>query len=321
MSHGTPSHISEVESFYTSIRRGSPPTSDLLAELVARYEAIGGLSPLAAITKDQEESVRRAIRASLEDGSLSGHGYSEFELVSGTKYSTPTIEEAVSSLSGHRLDSVIGVVLSPLYAFTTTDSYFDRMRMALSEGTGLHSQFVESWHTQPAFIDLLSQNLKRAIVESGHPPHDLQIIFSAHSLPLIPGIDPTKPPRGEPYQSQLSEVGTLVATRLKKNMQMTIDNGWSISFQSAGRTSQEWIGPDVRDSIRLAAKNGAKGVIVCPVGFTADNLETLYDIDIEARAVANEAEIELFRTELPNGSPLLGLAIADAIAGELAREK
>jgi ferrochelatase len=113
----------------------------------------------------------------------------------------------------------------------------------------------------------------------------------------------------DPYQSQLLETCELVAQKIPGIT-------WSFSFQSAGNTDEPWLGPDINDALVTLGAGGKKNIVICPVGFVSDNLEIVYDLDIESQAVAHEHGINLSRTEMRNTNPLFIRALYDeAIRG------
>ena len=133
------------------------------------------------------------------------------------------------------------------------------------------------------------------------------VIFSAHSLPERIVAE------GDPYPRQLWETAAEVATlsRIER---------YTTAWQSAGRTGEPWLGPPLEEVVAKAAADGHTGVVVCPCGFTADHLEVLYDVDIEAKRAADEAGIPLERTRSMNADPEFVAAVArvvrDALAGD-----
>jgi ferrochelatase len=124
------------------------------------------------------------------------------------------------------------------------------------------------------------------------------VVFTAHSIPARLVAD------GDPYETQVLESAAAIAEAAGLVR-------WSVAWQSAGRTADAWLGPDVRDVIAAMPGSGASAVVVCPVGFVSDHLEVLYDLDIEARAVADDAGIPFARTASLNDDP----EFCDMLAG------
>jgi protoporphyrin/coproporphyrin ferrochelatase len=155
----------------------------------------------------------------------------------------------------------------------------------------LQLRFVEHWHLQDGYLDLLAGRVRAAIRSLPAPVRGrADVMFTAHSLPVRILAE------GDPYPQQLRETAEAVAERLDLER-------WSIAWQSAGRTSEQWIGPDILEVLRDLAANDSSAVVVCPAGFTADHLETLYDLDIEARTLAAELGLAWRRTRSLNADP------------------
>ena len=286
MAHGTPSRPDEIGPFYTRIRRGRPPTSEQLAELEGRYRAIGGASPLAERTRAQVDGVR----AALEDRAP-GH----FVVSFGAKHADPLIEEAAAALAsaGHR--RVIGLVLTPHGSSMGSQEYLDRAAAALVDTPFVA---VEPWYAEPALVELLASRVKDAVAGvSGRA----SVIFTAHSLPERIRES------GDTYPEQLAESARLVA------LAAGLDE-WEVAWQSAGRTPEAWLGPDVRDVVRrLAADGGTDAVVVCPIGFVADHLEVLYDLDVDLAGVAAASGLAYARTASLNDDPVFVRVLADLV--------
>ena len=294
MAYGTPRTPAEIEPYYTDIRRGRAPTPELLADLVARYDAIGGISPLAQRTEAQ----RDALQAALDERSPG-----RYTVVLGLKHAEPKIEAAVEALAGQGIRRIIGVVLAPHFSSYSIGQYLGRARQA-AEPHGIAVEGIESWATEPAFIDFLSNDLRSRLASM---PSNTKVLFTAHSLPQRI-ID-----AGDPYPDELRATAEAVAARvgLKPWSQ------WAIAWQSAGRTPEPWLGPDVLEVIDdLAASGHVGGVVVSACGFVADHLEVLYDLDIEARHRAEQLGLAFDRTACVNDDPAVMGALADLVLAQ-----
>jgi ferrochelatase len=268
MAYGTPASLDDIEAYYTHIRRGRPPSPEQLADLRRRYEAIGGVSPLLERTTAQVDALRREL----------GEG---FVVELGQKHAAPFIEDGMRALSGG--DVVIGVVLAPHYSSLSVGDYAAR-----AEAVG-RIRMVESWHLEQGLISLLAERVTDAVGRFGDGAR-IETLFTAHSLPArILEMD-------DPYPDQLQQTASAVAARAGLKT-------WREAWQSAGRTPEPWIGPDILEVIRGLPDEGFDGVVVCPAGFVSDHLEVLYDIDVEARGVAEEVGLRLERTASLNDDP------------------
>ncbi len=288
MAYGTPRTKDEILPYYTDIRRGRAPTPELLAELTARYDAIGGLSPLKQLTEAQQSGLQHALDA-LEPG--------RYTVFLGLKHATPFIEESVNDIAAQGFTRIVGVVLAPHFSSYSIGQYLGRTREAAAPH-GMEVTGVESWAVEPAFVDFLAQDMRAKL--SGLPPRT-KVLFTAHSLPQRI-ID-----AGDPYPNELRATAEAVASAIGLSH-------WSIAWQSAGRTPEPWIGPDILAVIdELSAAEGDEafdGVLVCACGFVADHLEVLYDLDIEAARHATDRGLAFARTACVNDDRAVMAALA-----------
>ena len=296
MAYGTAAGPDDIERFYTHIRRGRPPEPELLAELRGRYAAIGGSSPLLAITRAQCAGLKGALEAAAP-----GH----FAVALGQKHSPPFIEDGAAELLAQGVERVVGLVLAPHWSSMSVRQYEDRAYAALDGAVELH--VIRSWHLEPGYIELLAENVRSALSRVGGED-GAEVVFTAHSLPERILVE------GDPYREQLGETAAAVA-------ELAGLRTWSIGWQSAGRTADPWIGPDVLDVLRDRAAAGRRAVVVCPCGFVADHLEILYDLDIEARAVATGLGIAFARTASPNTDPDFTAMLADVVIAQAGDRK
>jgi len=285
MAYGTPATPADVEAYYTHVRRGRPPTPEQLADLQRRYDAIGGLSPLWERTVAQQACIALA---------LSKHG--RFLTAPGMKHAAPFIEDATEELVDRGCRSIVGVVLAPHYSRLSVGEYEDRARAAA--GSAVDFRMVQSWHLAPPYLDALAERVQKALAAL---PTRNEVVFTAHSLPARILDD------GDPYPDQLHATAEAVAARAGVS-------SWRVAWQSAGRTPEPWIGPDIGEVLdELAAGGDVEAVLVCPAGFTSDHLEILYDLDVEAAARAHNLGLAFARTESLNDDPRLCEAVAATV--------
>jgi len=298
MAHGTPDTPEEIGAFYTRIRRGRPPTPELLAELTGRYEAIGGTSPLTGRTRAQVDGLAAALEAA-EPG--------RYVVRLGTKYVDPTIEDAVAELAGLGVGRIVGVVLTPHQSTLGSGEYFERAGAAAAGvEPALGLTVIPSWYRAAGFVPLLAART-RAVLDALDPAARARVavFFTAHSLPerVVAA--------GDPYPDQVAESGAAVAGLLDLDADPTVT--WGTAWQSAGRTADPWIGPDLLLEMERVAAGGATAVVVCPVGFVSDHLEVLYDLDVEAQDRADTLGIAFARTPSLNDDPAFLAVLADVV--------
>ncbi|MGH2740228.1 MAG: ferrochelatase [Actinomycetota bacterium] len=296
MAYGTASGPEDVQRYYTDIRGGRPPAPEALADLVRRYEAIGNTFPLDRVTRDQAAGLERELNVGADD--------TRFRSYVGYKHSPPFVGDVVRQLAAEGIDRALGIVMAPHYSQMSIGSYFERAMSGQPEGLTL--DFIESWHDHPAFLDVLAARVSEAMepLSADERSHAL-VVFTAHSLPAR--ILET----GDPYPDQLQATAEAVADRLGLHR-------ITVAWQSAGRTGEPWLGPDLGAVIEKAAKANHSAVVVCPCGFVADHLEILYDIDIEAKETAERADLRLVRTASMNATPEFVKALAAVVRDHLA---
>ncbi len=298
MAYGTPSSPGQVEAFYTDVRRGRAPSADQLADLVRRYEAIGGVSPLSRRTAEQVEGIQQQLELRFPGRYL---------CTLGNKHSEPRIENAIENLAGQGTRDLVGIVLAPHYSRGSVGEYVSRASERATD-LGMSAAFVEHWHDHPVLVELLAERVIRALESLGTAGTDarenngLLLLVTAHSLPVRVVAD------GDPYAGQLRRTGELVASASGLRR-------WDVGWQSAGRTPEPWLGPDVLDRLRALPGEKVSAVVVCPAGFTSDHLEILYDLDIEASRVAAETGVAFARTASLNADPRMCAGLADLVIG------
>jgi ferrochelatase len=288
MAHGTPGSPEEIGPFYTRIRRGRPPEPEQLAELEGRYRAIGGVSPLARQTEAQVGALRAVLEARRP---------ARYMVEFGAKHTEPSIEESASALRSTGLERVIGLVLAPHGSSLGSQEYLDRAAAALAP-TRLVP--VPPWYAEPRLVELLAARIaeaRRAL--RGRT----RVLFTAHSLPARVRES------GDTYPEQVEESARLVATAAGLPA-----SDWSVAWQSAGRTPEPWLEPDVCDEVRrLAEADAVDAVLICPVGFVADHLEVLYDLDVEVAVAAAQFGLGYARTESLNDDAAFIDVLADVV--------
>ena len=291
MAYGTPRSTQEILPYYTDIRRGRVPTDEQLADLVARYDAIGGISPLAARTEAQRNALQHALD-SLNPG--------QFHVQLGLKHAAPMIETAVADLAQQGFKKIIALVLAPHFSSYSIGQYVGRATEA-AKPHGIEVIGINSWAIEPTFVEFIASDMKAKLAAM---PTRTRVLFTAHSLPqrIIDG--------GDPYPTELRATASAVAQQVG----LIEHQDWDIAWQSAGRTPEPWIGPDILLAIDdIATKKSADGVLVSAVGFVADHLEVLYDLDIEAARHAEKLGLSFSRTACVNDDSTVMSALAQRV--------
>jgi ferrochelatase len=289
MSYGTPRTQADILPYYTDIRRGNPPTDQQLADLTARYDAIGGISPLT----ERSEAQRRAVQVALDDLDPG-----RFHVTVGMKHAPPFIEASVEELASLGFRRVVGLVLAPHYSAFSVGQYLDRLTAAATR----HDMVVggiRSWATMPAFVDFIADEVRDKLAAM---PAGTRVVFTSHSLPQRILAS------GDPYPSEIEATAKCVVAAVG------LEN-WGLAWQSAGRTPEPWLEPDILNVIDdLGSDDHTSGLLVSAVGFVADHLEVLYDLDIEAARRAAQHDLAFARTACVNDDPTVMAALADLVA-------
>ena len=274
MAYGSPAEPEDVRPYLEDVRGGRPASDEAVEELAERYRRIGGRSPLDDVTEAQRTALEREL------------GMPVFV---GMKHWRPRIAEAVEAALGAGATRIVGLVLAPHYSRLSIGGYRERLEEAL--GGRAELVLVESWHDEPALVEVLAERVRGT---------DAWVVFTAHSLPERILAD------GDPYREQLLETARLVAERAGLER-------WSFAFQSASPTGEPWLGPDVLEELERLRADGVGKVLVAPVGFVSDHLEILWDLDVEAREKAGELGLELARIESLNDDPAFVRALANVV--------
>lgn len=309
MAYGTASGPDDVERYYTDIRGGRAPSPEHLRELLDRYAAIGNRFPLLEITSEQARGLQDELNRS-EPGA--------FRSYLGMKHSPPFIAEAVQRMREDGIERAIGIVMAPHWSGMSVETYVDRVRSEVGDGTPSFV-FVRSYHDDPAFVSFLSSRVAHALGELMPAERDgATVIFSAHSLPVRTLEDGsqrclrcTACEDSCRYRDGLAETGGLVAAELGLASH-------TVAWQSAGRTDDPWWGPPIEDVIADLGSRGAPAVVVCSAGFVSDHLEILYDLDVEAREIAEQSGMRFVRTQMPNADPAFVRVLADVVREHVA---
>jgi protoporphyrin/coproporphyrin ferrochelatase len=287
MAYGGPGNLAEVEPYLLDVRGGRPTKPQLVEEIRARYARIGGRSPILEHTRAQAAGVGRAL----------GTGFRTYV---GMRHWHPYIKDTVAQIRRAGARRVVGVVMAPHYSGMSVGAYEKKLLEAAHESEPLEVALVRSWWEQPEFLETMANRVRQAL-QRFSKPSEVQVIFTAHSLPER--ILAT----GDPYPEELKASAAKVARRLELGE-------WHFAYQSAGATNEPWLGPDAGELMtKLAREKRVDAMLLVPIGFVCDHVEILYDIDIEYQALAKRLGVQLERTASLNDDPGLVAAVAQVV--------
>jgi protoporphyrin/coproporphyrin ferrochelatase len=291
MAYGGPESLEEIPGYLADIRAGRPTPRAVLEEITENYRAIGGRSPLLEISRRQVD----ALAAEL------GPAY---RCYLGMRHWSPWIEEVVGEMTEDGVTHAVSVVLAPHFSALSVARY----RQRIGDGLGLYRGQIEfthvpSYHDAPGLVEAFAGRVAEGLARWPEAERDrVHVVFSAHSLPERVLAE------GDPYDAQCRETARLVAERAGLPPER-----WSWSYQSAGRTSEPWAGPDLGDHLEELAARGVRDVVVVPVGFVSDHVELLFDVDVRAKSVADAVGIRLERPPALNDDPAFVSTLAELV--------
>lgn len=300
MAYGGPDSLDELPGYLADIRSGRPTTKAVLKEMSHNYELIGGKSPLFGITRQQAAAVETLLNAESPT----------YKIYLGMKHWTPWIEETVRDMVADGITQAVALVLAPHYSSLSIAQYQKKIKNGLElYGGAIDFDYIDSYNTAPKYIQALVNRVQEAISRWPEAERDsVHLIMSAHSLPV------RIIKMGDPYQDQLFETARLVAAQAGLRQDQ-----WSWSYQSAGRSPEPWLQPQIENYIGELADKGIKNMVSVPIGFVSDHVEILFDIDIKAQKAAHEKGVRLERPPALNLDPLFIETLADLVRERAAK--
>ncbi|HMD36917.1 MAG TPA: ferrochelatase [Vicinamibacterales bacterium] len=280
MAHGTPSSLDEMPEYLKLVRGGRPPSDELIAEMRHNYAAIGGQSPLTAITEAQGAALAARLGAGVP-------------VAVGMRNWKPFVKDAIGDLARRGVTRIVGIPLAPQFSTLSVQKYIDAAALALPGGVTFDA--VRTFHAHPLLLDAFAERLRAADPK----PQEL-VVFTAHSLPAkaVEG--------GDPYRDEVAATARGVAERAGVAR-------YELAWQSAGRTPEPWLGPDLSTMLDEQSGRGFRRFLIAPIGFVCDHTEILFDIDVQAAQVAREFATSLRRTESLNTSPTFIAMLEDLV--------
>lgn len=293
MAMGGPDCLENVEPFLLDVRGGRPTPPELIEEIRERYRVTGGKSPAVGITMDVAKKLERRLNESGEGG---------YRVYVGMRHWHPFIKDTYAELLKEAPEQVIGLCMAPQQSSLSTGAYQKKVEEARAE---LQSRtpvsYVGSWHRHPKLIAAIVENIQKALLKF---PADVRaavpVLFTAHSLPerVVAMKDP--------YPGEVK--GTVEAVTAVLRSQPTC-----FAYQSQGRSNEPWLGPTVEATLDALHRAGHRHVLVAPVGFICDHVETLFDIDIELKQLVVKNGMQLERMAMLNDSPALIETLLDIV--------
>jgi len=290
---GGPTAMHEVRPFLDNVLRGRPVPPERVELVVHHYELIGGRSPLNELTLRQARGLEAELRA---QGPV-------LPVYVGMRNWTPYLRETLQRMAKDGVRRAIGVILAP----QQNDAGWGRYQRDVAEaqaqvGTGAPQvDYVDEWHAHPLFIAAMAANVRAALdqIPAERRPAAL-VVFTAHSIP-------TGMAAASPYVAQITEGAQLIAEQLGHQR-------WSLAYQSrSGSPREPWLEPDICDVVRRLSREAVRDLVVVPIGFVCDHVEVLYDLDIEARQVADTVGVHFVRAAAANDHPLFLRMLADVV--------
>lgn len=280
---GGPTHAQEVRPFLTNVLRGRPVPPERLEEVVHHYEAIGGASPLTSLTFQQAKAL---------ESQLAVRG-TPVPVYVGMKNWHPLIPEVLEEMSAGGIKNVMGIVLSAFRSEVSVDRYQVAVSEALAGlgGRGPHVTFSEPWGNHPLFIEAVNRQIEDTLVSWPEERRRRAVwIFTAHSIPLAMAGAST-------YVSDFTGAVDRVTSHFHQEV-------WRLAYQSrSGHPRDPWLAPDVLEVMREEAGHGARDLLLIPIGFVSDHVEVLYDLDVEAAALARTLGVTCVRVPTVGTQP------------------
>lgn len=291
---GGPEKIQDVRPFLEIVSAGRRIPRERLEEVAHHYELIGGRSPLNELTMRQAEGLRQALQ---RDGVPT-------PVYVGMRNWHPFLHETLAEMRDRGRRRALGIILSSFQTEASWERYVADVAAAREKvGAGAPEvAYAPPWAEHPRFIDAMVARAADALAEVPAPKRaGALLIFTAHSVPVAMA-------NGSPYARQLEAAALVIAGRLGHAR-------WQTAYQSrSGAPGDPWLEPDICDAIRGVKGQGIEDVVVVPIGFVCDHVEVLYDLDVEARAVAAEVGVRLHRAQTANDHPAFIAMLADLVA-------
>ena len=294
ISFGGPEGRSDIQPFLKNVLRGRQSSAKRIKEVAQHYELFDGVSPITSITKRQAVGLRAR---------LNTHG-PDIPVFIGMRNWHPFLDDTLQAMADAGLSRAFGLILAAHHSYSSCGQYkqnvVDARQVRLELGkTDVEIVYGNGWHTHSGFIAANASHIQQAKEKL---PSDLRekarLIFTAHSIP-------TSMAKNCRYEAELNESARLIAENLETD-------DWALAYQSrGGRPSDQWLEPDICDYLQTERQRGLRAAVIAPLGFVADHIEVLYDLDTEAAAVSKEINLSISRAETVNDHPKFLDALAE----------
>ena len=264
----------------------------------ANYKQIGGGSPLRRITEEQGQALKQHL------GDLG----QEVDIYVGMRYWHPYTEEAIAQIAADNIEHQVILPLYPQFSISTSGSSFrllDKLWREKPELQPIDYTVIPSWYKEPSYLQAMAELIAQELDQCPNPD-EAHIFFSAHGVPKSYVEE-----AGDPYEQEIEECTALIMQTLNR------PNLYTLAYQSRVGPV-EWLQPYTEDALQQLGAQGVKDLVVVPISFVSEHIETLQEIDIEYREIAEESGIENFRrAAAPNTHPVFIKALADLVIDAL----
>ena len=296
LAFGGADSIEAITPFLKNVMRGRTPSPGMIKTITERYSKIGGKSPITEITCKQAEALQKQLEKKSEV---------PLRVYVGMRHWHPFIKETLSEIADTGCEKIIAICMTPQRSNYSANGYkkdvFDGLE-GFKEKPDI--SFVSEWHMNQRFQEAVAEKITEAMLPFKENGQKTAVIFSPHSLPLkVMDND-------DPYVEQIDET-------IKGVLSVRGNLDWKLGYQSKGLAPGEWLEPTVESILESLPKEGYKNVLIVPIVFVSDHIETLYDIDIFYRRQAESLGLNFRRTKSLNDSPKFIEALSEIVMEEI----
>jgi len=273
VSFGGPEGMDDVIPFLENVLRGRNVPRERMLQVARHYEMFGGVSPINQQNRNLIAALEKELDLPIYWGNRNWH---------------PLLPDTLAQMAQDGIKNALAFVTSAYSSYSSCRQYRQNISDAQAAvgPTAPHVEKLRVFYNHPLFVEANVDHIRVALAEL----HDANLVFTAHSIPDSMAVNCD-------YAAQLTEAGGLIANALGIKT-------WQLVYQSrSGSPSQPWLGPDVSDHLRTLHRDGVKDVVIAPIGFVSDHMEVVYDLDVQAREVANELGMKMVRASTAGTHP------------------